>query len=113
MTNKKTFLGAEISKYGIQNNRVDYATLASTFQCIFCNDTIMKAVDDWELINGEEDPSEIFSYYLIDECGSKILSEYTNEMVYYSSDLDVYVWGITHYGDSWDSTLTSISIDEL
>ena len=35
----------------------------------------------------------------------------TNEIVFYSEDLDMYLWGVTHYGTSWDYVLTDIKID--
>ena len=34
----------------------------------------------------------------------------TDEIVYYNEELDMYVWGITHYGTSWDYVLTDIAI---
>ena len=35
-----------------------------------------------------------------------------DEIVYYSKELDMYIWGITHYGTSWKLMLTSIPISE-
>ena len=34
----------------------------------------------------------------------------SNELVYYNSEIDVYVWGICHYGMSWKLIPTSIPI---
>ena len=31
-----------------------------------------------------------------------------HEIVYYSEELDLYIWGVTHYGTSWDYVLTDI-----
>lgn len=36
------------------------------------------------------------------------IEEYTNEIVYYNETLDLYVWGVTHWGTSWDYVLTDI-----
>lgn len=186
MTNK-TFLGSEISQYGIDNNRVDYAALASTYQHICCSDKLFSITNDWEIVNGEEyyycegskryssdernervdelqeeidtlndrkytyiamlDETDslhkikrlealieavddriseyeniiseldkeiyddVFSYYIIDESGVRILQDYTNELVYYSAKLETYIWGFKRNGTSWSYLLTSIEID--
>lgn len=184
---KKFFLNSEISQYGIDNNRVDYAALASTYQHICCSDKLFSITNDWKIVNGEEyyycegtkcyssderdkrvdelqeeidtlndrkytyiamleetdSPhkikrletlieavddriseyeniiseldneihNDVFSYYIIDDRGAEILKEYTDELVYYSSELDMYIWGVTHWGTSWSYVLTSIEID--
>ena len=51
---------------------------------------------------------EIFQCFIISEQGAKILKEYTDEIVYYNETLGLYVWGVTHYGTSWDYVLTNI-----
>lgn len=107
------FCGYEISEYGKENGYVDYATLAKAFDGVL-NNTIITKSDDWELWNGydydeESDTfAEVFQYYIISENGAELLADYTNELVYYSYDLDVYLWGVTHYGTSWDYVLTEI-----
>lgn len=62
-------------------------------------------IDDLE---NSERYSEIFQYFIISAQGASILEEYTNEIVYYNEALELYVWGITHYGTSWDYVLTDI-----
>ena len=81
-------------------------------------ETLIEAVDDriseYENIISELDNeihNDVFSYYIIDDCGAEILKEYTDELVYYSSELDMYIWGVTHWGTSWSYVLTSIEID--
>jgi hypothetical protein len=32
--------------------------------------------------------------------------------VFYNEKLDIYVWGITHFGTAWDYVLTDIKIVE-
>lgn len=59
-----------------------------------------------------EEPGEIFQYYIISDSGKDILKYHTNEIVYYIPVLDIYVWGVTHYGTSWDYVLTDIKIEE-
>lgn len=157
------FFGNEISKYGQENHRVDYRTLAKAFDAVL-NNNIVSATgwENWETVNGyneyaedsdgneysyseaqdrieelreeqeeldedseryteiEEDIrcledirySEIFQYFIISDNGAEILKEYTDEIVLYNSELDMYVWGVTHYGTSWDYVLTDIPCGE-
>lgn len=53
-------------------------------------------------------PDEIFQYYIISDNGAKIIEEFTNDPVFYCSELDMYIWGVCHYGTSWDYVLTDI-----
>lgn len=50
---------------------------------------------------------DIFQYYIVDYSGAEILKE-CNEIVFYNEELDMYVWGVTHWGTSWDYVLTDI-----
>lgn len=206
----KYFFGNEISEYGQKNNRVDYATLAKSFDAVISNDLMEKTADIgyWELENGdltyyyhqgkryteeefeekknelqeyidnlEEDnenkieeliekikkctdyedgilddelyalqdrqtklqkelnsllknnsieglkkqleeleeledlassEDEVYQWYIISDNGASILKDWTNEIVYYNDELDLYLWGVTHYGTSWDYVLTDI-----
>ena len=54
---------------------------------------------------------EIFPYYIIWDNGAEILKDYTNEIVFYNEELDMYVWGVTHWGTSWDYVLTDIRLN--
>lgn len=168
--NKKYFYGNEISAYGIEHNRVDYAALAKSFDNVLCNsitelfystvngeyvepeqvngfidnskliefkqeqiealeNTLENAFDDEHIIyiNSEietiqeqieelereqDEQPEIYQYYIISDSGYNILKYHTNEIVYYIPVLDIYVWGVTHYGTSWDYVLTDIKIEE-
>lgn len=115
------FEGNEVSEYGLQNKRVDYATLDKAFDSVLCNritDLMKTGEYSWEMVNGtdynEEDDYfiEIYQYYIISDYGYRILSEYTDEIVYYCDELDIYVWGVTHYGTAWDYVLTDIEIED-
>lgn len=55
--------------------------------------------------------NDIYQYYIIDNAGYRILTEHTNEIVFYNEELDIAVWGVTHYGTAWDYVLTDIKID--
>ena len=132
-----TLYGKEISGYGLNNGYVDYKTLSDIVgNHILNNDIIKYDVDNWEVVNGsdikyydskaddyveeseienwdniEEKYLDVFQYYIIDNTGAGILSDYTEELIYYNEKLDVYLWGITHWGTSWDYVLTDIQIE--
>lgn len=50
---------------------------------------------------------DIYQYYIVSDNGAKILEE-INEIVFYNEELDMYVWGVTHYGTAWSYVLTNI-----
>ena len=111
------FCGNEISKYGLENGYVDYATLSKSFDAVLNNDIISKTGDIgcWEPIQGfEEDENgnfpEVFQWYIVSDGGAKILQEMTNEVLFYNEELDMYVLGVCHYGTSWSYVLTDIPI---
>ena len=53
-----------------------------------------------ELINGDLD-DEIYQFYIIQD--PSFLIEHTDEIVFHDDALDLYVWGITHFGTAWSS----------
>ena len=119
----KYFCGNEISEYGLENGYVDYRTLSKSFDCVLVNDitklfyaSVNNEYNEVEVVNGSDYDEEndnycdIYQYYIISKNGADILQDYTDEIVYYVPLLDCYVWGITHYGTSWDYVLTDIEI---
>ena len=114
----KYFYGNEVSEEGQKYNRLDYATLAKAFNHVMANDIISKTakIGEWELYSGsdydEENDTyeEIFQWFIVDDNGARILEE-CNEIVYYNYELDMYVWGVTHWGTSWDYVLTNVPIN--
>lgn len=109
------FYGNKISDYGIKHGYVDYRTLAKAFNCVLNNSIYAAAweLGGWEQLSGfidnqeQEYTPEIFQFYIVDDNGAEILQE-INEIVFYNSALDVYLWGVTHWGTSWDYVLTDI-----
>lgn len=156
---QKYYYGNPISEYGMQNGRVDYATLAKAFDAVLNNDIMNLTYDigSWEQVSGtidnskeieeleekrdeleeenenspsqiieneineineqieelenEQDDKEVFQWYIVDDWGARLLQQETNEIVYYNETLNMYLWGVTHYGTSWDYVLTNIKID--
>ena len=55
--------------------------------------------DKNEFIMGMDYP-EIYQTYVIDEHTSEILKDY-GEFVYYNEDINLWFWGVMHWGTSW------------
>lgn len=125
--------GETVSSYGLEHGYLDYHTLSKIVgDCILNNSLRAETYpEDWEIVSGQdsygldEDGNEcevyddncvdvvyydVYQDYIITEYGYKILSEYTDEIVYYNNQLDIYLWGITHFGTSWDYVLTDIKL---
>ena len=78
------------------------------------NENIQRAEEKIkELEEDEQYPPDIYQYYIISESGAKILEHHTNEIVFYNDELNMYVWGVTHWGTSWDYVLTDIPLKEM
>lgn len=52
---------------------------------------------------------DIYQYYIIDDYSAKYLARYTNEIIFYSDLLDVYVLGVTHFGTPWNGVNVEVS----
>lgn len=119
--------GSKVSDYGMENGYLDYKCLANTFNHVPCMNNIFSVpMDEWELVNGfnpdyleeedaypDEDLPEVFQWFIIDSNGADTLCHFTNEQVWYNSNLDLYVWGVTHFGTAWDYVLTNIEIEDV
>lgn len=75
-----------------------------------------KEIDDMndqidELRNQQDYPSEVFQWFIVDEKGANIIKEYTDDPLYYNIALDIYLWGVTHFGTSWNYVLTDVKLN--
>lgn len=108
--------GQKVSKYGLENGYLDYQTLSKIVGDSILNNSIIPytGFDEWEVVNeseeNEEGYYEVYQYYIISEFGAVLLKELTDELVYYHDELDMYVWGITHFGTGWDYVLTDVKL---
>lgn len=105
--------GYDVSKYGLENGYLDYYTLSKIVGDAILNNSIIEETgyENWDLYSGYEgEYQEVYQYYIITYNGAKFLEDYTDEIVYYNDQLDMYVWGITHFGTSWDYVLTDIEL---
>lgn len=116
----KYFCGNEISNYGKEHGFLDYDTFSRAFDHVL-NNSIFEFGQGigygWELVNGldfdyEEEEiieePEVFQWYIVSDSGAQIIQDYTNEILYYHDELDIYLWGVTHWGTGWDYVLTDI-----
>lgn len=121
----KYFCGNEISNYGKERGFLDYDTFSRAFDHVL-NNSIFEFGQGigygWELVNGldfdyeeeyEEEEEiieepEVFQWYIVSDSGAQIIQDYTNEILYYHDELNIYLWGVTHWGTGWDYVLTDI-----
>lgn len=116
----KYFCGNEISNYGKEHGLLDYDTFSKAFDHVL-NNSIFELGRGigygWELVNGldfdyEEEgiieEPKVFQWYIVSDSGAQIIQDYTNEILYYHDELDIYLWGVTHWGTGWDYVLTNI-----
>lgn len=106
--------GVEVSHYGREHGYLDYYTLSKILGDVILNNNLM-TIDglEWELVSGEDSYGcDVYQTYIISESGYQFLNRYTDEIVYYNEGLDLYLWGITHFGTSWDYVLTDIKVKE-
>ena len=125
---QKYYYGNSISDYGMEYGYVDYATLAKAFNAVLNNDimNLTYGIGSWDQMSGiidntdeideleeeneQDEGQEVFQWFIVDDWGAGLLQD-INEIVYYNKKLDMYLWGVTHYGTSWNYVLTSIKID--
>ena len=133
-----TFYGHKVSDYGLEHGRLDYATMSKCFDAVLCNNIVeidpyifdnVESGDpydyfdeNWEEITREEydelneqgketheQMRDIFQWYIVSDI--HLLQE-AGELVLYSEALDCYIWGVDHWGTSWDYVLTNIKLEE-
>lgn len=115
---------AVIAERELETGYITYYTLAQRVgDMVLCNTMGERYGTTLELLSGndynEEDDKyyEIFQWYIITDTGAEHLRESTDELVFYDRELDLNIWGITHYGTSWKYVFTDIratdNIDDL
>jgi hypothetical protein len=58
----------------------------------------------WENEEDEEnaEAKDVYQWYLISPSDADYMKRHTDELIFYSEVLDEYVWGVTHFGTSWN-----------
>lgn len=111
MYNGKVF-GKEVSSYGLEKGYLDYQTLGQIVGDAIFNGTVRyRTAEDWEVVAGDGD-QEVMSDYMISKQGYNFLAEYTDELVFYNEHLDIYIWGVCHWGTAWSHVLTNVKLVE-
>lgn len=111
---------------------ISYAELARRVgDCILNNQIMSELAGEYEfdLFNGEDsycykhetkaecekndhecdyENTDVYQAYIITQSGAEYLERVSNEIVYHCEKLDLYLWGITHYGTSWSGVYTEI-----
>lgn len=109
--------GIKVSDYGLEKGYLDFKALAGIVGDCILNNDIYEYVgyDNWCLESGcdydEEDYYEVLQFYIITASGAEFLRQFTDEIIYYNETLDMYLWGVTHLGTSWDYVLTDIELE--
>ncbi len=105
--------GVAVSDYGLENGYLDFRALANILEdCILNNILRDQTMSGWEIVAGEFE-GMVMSDYIISEYGYKFLKEYTDELVFYNENLDIYIWAVTRWGTRWDYELTSTKLVEM
>lgn len=63
-------------------------------------------ITEEEFYNQEDDGAyqkydDIYQYYIISSYDAERLADYTNELVIYNDDLDIYILCVKHWGTAW------------
>lgn len=92
----------------LENERDEYEEFTDEYRDL---DREIDELEDkiYDLKN-ETEP-DIIQYYIISDSGANILESMTDEIVFYNETLDMYVWGVTHWGTGWDYVLTNIKLN--
>lgn len=104
--------GENVSEYGLEKGKLDYATLARIIgPCIFNGTVRDRTMCDWDCMTGELEEDEIVcSDYLISRYGYEFLREHTDELVFYNEELELYIWAVKHWGTDWSYVTTNIKL---
>lgn len=106
---KNSLVLEERRKNRMKKKIITYAELAERVgDMVLCNEMECRFGTTMELEHGElydeetDSYTEIFQWFIISSRGAEYLKEYTEQLVFYDEELDLYVWGITFYGIGWD-----------
>lgn len=120
----------ELNEYEKKNNKISFKRLINKLftDMILCNDITKIFYAD---INGNyvepeyiigtdydeenEEYLDVYQYFIVDFSNYtySLFEEYKEQLkkefiLYYISELDIYILGITHFGTGWDYVLTDI-----
>lgn len=73
--------------------------------------SIQEQIEEFEEEQERLYNQEIFQYYIVSDQGAEMIKQYTEDPLFYNETLDMYVWGITHYGTAWSYVLTDVKLN--
>lgn len=72
---------------------------------------IQEKIDELKEEQEQSYNQDIFQYFIVSDSGAELIKQYTDDPLFYNETLDMYVWGITHLGTSWECVLTDIKLN--
>lgn len=72
---------------------------------------IQEQIEDLKEEQEQSYDQDIFQYFIVSDQGAEMIKQYTEDPLFYNETLDMYVWGITHFGTSWSYVLTDVKLN--
>ena len=72
---------------------------------------IQEKIDELKEEQEQSYNQDIFQYFIVSDQGAEMIKQYTDDPLFYNENLDMYVWGVTHFGTSWDYVLTDVKLN--
>lgn len=72
---------------------------------------IQEKIDELKEEQEQSYNQDIFQYFIVSDYGAEMIKQYTEDPLFYNETLDMYVWGITHYGTAWSYVLTDVNLN--
>lgn len=123
MKNHQKIYFDDVSEMAREENRLDYASMVD-----WCTDGSMvslhvspwKMAEDWERQyesdeddeDEDDEDEEVFQCFIISDDAAQFFMQFTNELIYYSEELDMYILGVTHLGTAWSYVMTEWKLEE-
>lgn len=95
-------------------NRLEFLTDEEIEEAQMLQEEIGSIQEQIEELEEEQEKlynQEIFQYYIVSDQGAEMIKQYTEDPLFYNETLDMYVWGITHYGTAWSYVLTDVNLN--
>lgn len=95
-------------------NRLEFLTDEEIEEAQMLQEEIGSIQEQIEELEEEQERlynQEIFQYYIVSGQGAEMIKQYTEDPLFYNETLDMYVWGITHYGTAWSYVLTDVKLN--
>lgn len=95
-------------------NRLEFLTDEEIEEAQMLQEEIDSIQEQIEELKEEQEQSynqDIFQYFIVSDQGAEMIKQYTEDPLFYNETLDMYVWGITHYGTAWSYVLTEVKLN--